>query len=308
MILAAGLSPAWQRIMVFDDFRMGEVNRARDVVNCASGKVLNVAVGLKHLGRRVHCLSSCGGEPAALMKREFDTLEIPSTWIETSAPTRTCTTVIDQQSSQITELVENAEPISSKELQSWTDAFASLARQANLLVLSGSLPDGVPSSLFADLLAESDVPAILDVRREELLAALSQRPLVIKPNRQELEQTVGRPLPDQRAVIAAADELRAARAEWVVISDGPQPLTVVGPEERFSVGAFPVEQIVNPIGCGDSLTAGIAAAVHEGRPMTEAVRWGVACSAQNLQSLLPARLDYDRMLTMADFLKLEGIA
>jgi 1-phosphofructokinase family hexose kinase len=307
VILAAGLSPAWQRIMVFDDLQPGEVNRAREVVNCASGKVLNVAIGLKHLGMSVHCLSSCGGEPAALMKREFETLEIPTTWIETSAPTRTCTTVIDRGTSQITELVENTELIGADELNLWKDSFRSLARQDDLLVLSGSLPVGVPSTLFADLLSASDVPAILDVRREELLAALPHQPRVIKPNREELEQTVGRPLPERQDVLTAADELRQAGAEWVVISDGAQPLTVVGPEERFSVAVCSVEQVVNPIGCGDSLTAGIAAAIHEDRPMTEAIRWGVACSAQNLQSLLPARLDYDRMLATVDSLKLERI-
>lgn len=308
MILAAGLSPAWQRIMVFENLQLGEVNRAREVINCASGKVLNVAIGLQSLKMPVHCLSTCGGEPALLMRKEFESLQIPATWIETVSATRTCTTIIDRASSQITELVENAEPIGADELQLWRDAFASHARDAGLLILSGSLPAGIPSRLFADLLAESEAPAILDVRRTELLAALPHKPLMIKPNREELEQTVSRTLKNQQDVIAAAEELRVAGAEWVVISDGADPLTVVGPEERFSVEVFPVESVVNPIGCGDSLTAGIAAAVYGGRPMEEAVRWGVACSAQNLQSLLPARLDYETMVTMADSLQLERIA
>ena len=308
MILAAGLSPAWQRIMVFDDFPLGEVNRAREVVNCASGKVLNVAIGLQHLKSSVHCLSPCGGVVADQIRQEFESLQIPATWIETASTTRICTTLIDRQSSQITELVENAEPITSGELRQWKDAFDLLATDTNLLVLSGSLPAGIPSTVFADLLTESEAPAILDIRREELLTALPHQPLVIKPNREELEQTVGRSLQNQEDVIAAAEELRTAGAEWVVISDGALPLTVVGPEERFSIAVVPVETVVNPIGCGDSLTAGIAAAIHEGRSMQDAFRWGVACSAQNLQSLLPARLDYDKMLTVADSLKLERIS
>lgn len=308
MILAAGLSPAWQRIMVFDDLLLGEVNRAREVIHCASGKVLNVAIGLQHLGLPVHCLSTCGGEPASLMRTEFERLQVAATWIETAAATRTCTTMIDRTTSQITELVENAEPITAQELRQWRDAFASLTREAGLLILSGSLPAGVASSFFADLLANADAPAILDVRRTELLAALPHKPLVIKPNREELEQTVARALKNQHDVISAAEELRSAGAQWVVISDGARPLTVVGPEERFSLKVFPVESVVNPIGCGDSLTAGVAAALHEGRPMEEAVRWGVACSAQNLQSLLPARLDYDSMLTLAASLKTERIS
>lgn len=308
MILAAGLSPAWQRIMVFDDFRPGEVNRASEVVNCASGKVLNVAIGLKHLGANAKCLSTCGGEPAALMKHEFETLQIPTSWVETSSPTRTCTTVINRRNREITELVENAEPISPDELSLWKESFESLAKQADLLVLSGSLPAGVPVTHFADLLGASDGPAILDVRRDELLAALPHKPLVIKPNREELEQTVGRTLDNQQDIVAAAEELQAAGAQWVVVSDGAKPVTVVGLEERFSVEVFPVEEVINPIGCGDSLTAGIAAGIQQRHPMTEAVRWGIACSAQNLQSLLPARLDFEKMSKMADSLTLERIS
>jgi hypothetical protein len=35
MILAAGLTPAWQQIYVFDRFHPGEVNRAIGVGRCA---------------------------------------------------------------------------------------------------------------------------------------------------------------------------------------------------------------------------------------------------------------------------------
>ena len=51
MILAAGLSPAWQQIMTLAELRIGEVNRARDVQWCASGKVLNVGLALHRLAR-----------------------------------------------------------------------------------------------------------------------------------------------------------------------------------------------------------------------------------------------------------------
>ena len=49
MILAAGLSPAWQQIVVLDDLKTGEVNRAREVHWCASGKVINVGMALHAL-------------------------------------------------------------------------------------------------------------------------------------------------------------------------------------------------------------------------------------------------------------------
>ena len=69
IILAAGLTPAWQRTMVFDVFHPGGVNRASEVHECASGKVLNVAMALQALGAETRsvsfavapCISTKGG-------------------------------------------------------------------------------------------------------------------------------------------------------------------------------------------------------------------------------------------------------
>lgn len=49
MIVAAGMTPAWQQILTLDGLEVGELNRASDVVWCSSAKVLNVAIGLCHL-------------------------------------------------------------------------------------------------------------------------------------------------------------------------------------------------------------------------------------------------------------------
>jgi len=308
VILASGLSPAWQRIMVFDEYKTGEVNRAEQVIHCASGKVLNVAIGLKTLGAEVHCLSPVGGDPAASIKREYEELKLPVHWIDTQSKTRTCITILDQGQQQTTELVENAEQLSTAEIESWIDQFHQLSVDSSLVVLSGSLPAGVPQTLFSELLASLKAPAILDIRREELLAALSHHPLVIKPNREELEWTVGRQLTTSEEIVSAAEELRKAGAQWVVISDGPNPVTVVGPDERCLIAVAPVDRVVNPIGCGDSLTAGIAAAIDEGHSILDAVKWGIACSSQNLESLLPARLDRQIMLDRANRLSVERLS
>ncbi|MGQ0633752.1 MAG: 1-phosphofructokinase family hexose kinase [Planctomycetaceae bacterium] len=49
MIVAAGLSPAWQQIVLLDRLHVGEVNRAREIHWCASGKVLNAGLALHAL-------------------------------------------------------------------------------------------------------------------------------------------------------------------------------------------------------------------------------------------------------------------
>ena len=53
MILSAGLTPAWQQILVFDQMHWGEVNRASEVAWCGSGKVL-AGLQITRLGSRVY--------------------------------------------------------------------------------------------------------------------------------------------------------------------------------------------------------------------------------------------------------------
>jgi fructose-1-phosphate kinase PfkB-like protein len=44
-----------------------------------------------------------------------------------------------------------------------------------------------------------------------------------------------------------------------------------------------MKSIVNVVGCGDSLLAGIAKSLLEELPLPEIVRWGVACGTANTQ-------------------------
>ncbi|MCL4195358.1 MAG: hypothetical protein KJZ87_26705, partial [Thermoguttaceae bacterium] len=83
MILSAGLTPAWQQILVFDAFRYGEVNRAREAHWCASGKVFNAGIAAHHLGGASLTLALVGGPPLREVTRDFDELGVPHRWIET---------------------------------------------------------------------------------------------------------------------------------------------------------------------------------------------------------------------------------
>ena len=65
VILSAGLTPAWQQILVFEGFRYGEVNRAAEVHWCASGKVFNAGIGAARLGGPSLTLAVVGRTAAA---------------------------------------------------------------------------------------------------------------------------------------------------------------------------------------------------------------------------------------------------
>ena len=57
--------------------------------------------------------------------------------------------------------------------------------------------------------------------------------------------------------------------------------------------------MVNPIGCGDCLAAGIALALYRGAEPPEAVRFGMGAAADKLGRLLPGAVDADQAAVLA---------
>jgi tagatose 6-phosphate kinase len=331
VILAAGLSPAWQQILTLADLKIGEVNRAREVHWCASGKVLNVGLALHHLARTAadgrlrdcqlqieNCklqidhdavaariLAVVGGLTGEAIRREFAGLAVSARWIETQSPTRVCTTLLVAATGVTTELVENARPIADDELTRFREAYREEASTAEVVVLTGSFPVGTPPTLYRDLITATPGRVVLDAQGEPLLAALQSRPFVVKPNREELGNTLGRPLETDDQLHAAMRELCRRGATWVVVSQGKERVWIAS--EREIVSAKPPQvAVVNPIGCGDCLAGGIAFGLACGENMPDAVLTGMAAAADNVGQLLPARLDRQRVETLRQDLQFES--
>jgi tagatose 6-phosphate kinase len=295
VIVAAGLTPALQQIMCFDRLRPGEVNRAREVAWCPSGKNINVGMALAALGEEAATLSPLGGRTGQAIAHEFTQRGLAGRWTTMAAPTRVCTTLLDRATATTTELVQNAGPLSEAELGEFRAAYRETAARADVVVLTGSLPHGTPATFYRELLRNTGCPVVLDGRGPELLAALECRPRVVKPNREELGMTVSRSVDDEAGLRAAVHELLDRGAQAVVVTQGKEAVWVAEGEGVWRLTPPAVEPVVNPIGCGDCLAAGIAVGLRRGWTVLEAVRFGMAAAADNVTQLLPACLDPRRV-------------
>ncbi len=255
MILVVGLSPAWQRTLEFDSLVPGKVNRAVRVSEMASGKGVNVARVARQLGAKVRLLTVAGGCRGRQLMAGLPSAVVV---VRVKAETRICQTLM--AGGVITELVEEAGPLSRAEVASVMRHFDRQQARARLIVLSGSVPAGCGDDFYARLIRRARVPVLVDAHGRQLSHAMAARPLVVKVNRDEFREGAG--------------------AEWVVISDGPRPVGVRHGRERFTVTP-PRVNAVNTIGCGDAMMAGMAVALARGEAMPAAVRFGVACGAAN---------------------------
>jgi 1-phosphofructokinase family hexose kinase len=309
VILSAGLTPAWQQILVFDTFRYGEVNRAAEAHWCASGKVFNAGIGVHHLGAESVTLATAGGPPLVQIRAEMESLGVPLEIVETESATRVCTTILDRGRGTMTELVENGRPVTEGELDAFADRFGRRVQEAEAVILIGTLPAGTPVAFYRRLLEQAHCPAVLDFRGEGLLSVLDLEPHVVKPNREELARTVGHALDTDDALLEAMRSLNDRGARWVVITDGPNPVWLTSRTEayHFLPLAVPPAESVNPIGCGDAMAAALAWAIRDGVAMPDAVGLGIAASVDNLRQLLPCRLCAERVREMAGGIRAESV-
>jgi hypothetical protein len=173
MILTVGLTPAWQRVMRFSAVQLGEINRTAEVVCCAAGKAVNAARALGLLRAPHHALSFAGGPTGEALQRDLAARLVVHTLVPTTEATRTCTTLLDNATGSVTELVEEAGPLSSHELEQFCAAYRALAPRASIIVLSGSLPPDCSTELYRELLTHAgSTPTVVDAHGPALQVLL----------------------------------------------------------------------------------------------------------------------------------------
>jgi fructose-1-phosphate kinase PfkB-like protein len=98
-------------------------------------------------------------------------------------------------------------------------------------------------------------------------------------------------LDDDAKLLDAMRGLNTRGAQWVAITHGAAAVWLTSATHAYRFDTLKVDDVVNPLGCGDSLAAGIAWAVRAGRNMVDAVRLGIAAAAQNVRRLDTGRID-----------------
>ena len=289
MILVVGLSPAWQRTLVFEEIIPGKVNRANHVSETASGKGVNVARVASILGAEVTLLTVAGGMCGRLLTTQLMRQELKARVMTVKSETRICQTLLSR--STTTELVEEAGALSSAEVRDVVRAFRMLVREADLVVLTGTVPKGCGDNFYARLVDESTrrgVRVLIDTQQAQLRNALTRLPFLVKINRDELAAATRVDCTGRTSLLPALRKLMRHGPQWAVITDGPKNIHVSeSPGIQTCTFTPPQVEAKNTIGSGDAMMAGIALGLLQGRSPPEAARLGAACGAANAMTAEP---------------------
>lgn len=285
MILCICASPALDLTYRLDRLVVGGTNRVRDVVERPGGKAINVARVLHALGEDVHLLTTAGGDNGAALVASLSHDGIPLDLVESTAPTRRTVAILDEATDEVTMLNE---PAVLEDWPRFLAAFGALVPAAEVVVISGHLPDGAPLDAFAQLtrLARAhDRPVVLDTSGPALSATLAARPTIVKPNVDELRESTHEDDP-----MLAARSLALRWQVIVVASQGAEGLIAVDGESAWR--ARPARALSgNPTGAGDAVVAGLARGLRAGTALEPLLSDCVALAAAAVLAPSAGELD-----------------
>lgn len=169
------------------------------------------------------------------------------------------------------------------------------------IVASGSLPTGCPTDFYARVVAVAkqwNARVIVDTSGEALQLAADAGVYLLKPNARELEELSGQAITNDEELKAAALKLiDEGRTEVVVVSLGGEGAMLISKEGCEHLKA-PDISVVSVVGAGDSLVGGVVYSLELGRPLREAVQFGIAAGAaavMNPERELCKREDTERL-------------
>lgn len=242
----------------------------------AGGKGVNVARVLAALGRPTLVTGLVGGAVGRQIREDLHASGLRDELLSVAGESRRTFTVVSAEAGDATVFNEPGPQVTAAEWDAFRVHYRRLVGRAEVVVLSGSLPPGLPADAYAPLVrdaARAGCRTVLDTAGEALLLGAAAGPDVVKPNAAELRTATG--LVD---VLAAAGRLRERGARAVVASLGADGLSVVTSEGGWR--ARPPERLAgNPTGAGDACAAALAAGLADGAPWPETVREAVALSA-----------------------------
>lgn len=298
MIAVAGFNTSVDKLLQIDELVPGRVLRAREAAAWPGGKGVHVALASAVLGEDVRLAGLVDRAQRDWFEASLRAHGVAFQGVDFTGPVRTCLTIRDRDG-RTTEIREPGPAIDGHVWQTAAAAFKRMCGDANVAVLSGSVPPGAPVSAYRDLVsALAPLPVLVDASGDLLRLAAEAGPFCIKPNRDEAEALTAITIDSTDAAVRAARTLAGAQVRLVVVSLGHDGAVACW-DTRVCRITSPSVAVRNVVGAGDCLVSGVAVGVARGQDMADVLRLAVACGTAKVLSPeigLVRRADVDAIL------------
>lgn len=247
------------------------------------GGGVNVSRTIKKLGGESILLYTAGGYTGNMLKDLLSKEEIDHKPISIQGMTRESFVILEQSSGQQYRFGMLGPMLKKEEWKLCLEELTMIQPVPEYLVISGSLPSGVPSDFYvlaARVGKKKGTKVIIDASGEPLRQAFTQGVFLIKPNYREFREVVGEDsiAEEPRIGEQALQIVKRGQCEIMVISLGAGGALLVTKDIIEHIHS-PTVPISSKVGAGDSLVAGIVLGLARGQSIRQSVIFGVAAGA-----------------------------
>jgi len=243
------------------------------------GGGINVSRALKKLGSESTAMYFAGGSTGDRMHELLVKEELHQNIIKTIAPVRENLIVLDETDQQHYRFGMPGPEIKEEEWKKMLDEIDKMGEELSFVVLSGSLPPGVPEDFaasIAQIAKRKDIKFITDTSGKSLKTALDEGVFLAKPNQLELKNLMGEEkIKPGQLEIFARQLVKDKKAEVMVVSLGAKgALYATSGHSEYIMS--PVIDTDSAVGAGDSMVAGMIHGFLHKKSVKEAVIYGIA--------------------------------
>lgn len=291
MVLTVTLNPAVDKTCRLNELLLGQVNRLQSVMSVAGGKGVNVTKILRQFEYPVTAMGFIGGYTGQLIQERLTEMGAECHFTYIDQATRVSTNIL-ADNGYVTEVLEPGPVISKDELSRFLSEYKRQLQRVDMVVLSGSIPQGVPEDIYETLTIlakEAGCKVFLDTSGEALKKAVKAKPYLLKPNKKELEYLVERKLTNTEEIKEQIKKLLDSGVEKVIVSLGSKGF-VYGDREGI-IAQKPVKvKAVNTVACGDCLVASFCMSEMEDTDRMQAIYKAAALAASNATTSVSAQI------------------
>ena len=263
---------------------VGGINRSGRELLAPGGKGINVSLMLRTLGKPSCVLGYLAGPTGRLLEALMADTGCDCRWFWLQNGQTRINTKIN--TSPETAFNASGPALTQADLDALC-AFLRGLKPDDQLVVSGNLQKS-PAGAFSALLSaarEAGISAVVDTSGAALQEALAFRPLLIKPNGEELCELFGEQADTPEALLALARRAQAAGARNVLVSMGADGALLLAETGRvYRARLCNTRPVVSTVGAGDSVTAGFLAGLLDTGDYAEALRLSAACGSATAYS------------------------
>ncbi|KRN29416.1 1-phosphofructokinase [Lactobacillus selangorensis] len=303
MIYTVTANPSIDYVIGLDQLNIGLVNRMTSDVKLPGGKGINVSRILKQLDTPSTALGFVGGFTGEFIQAALEQDELPTNLTPIKEDTRIN---VKLKAAEETEINGQGPHISAAEAEQFRQNLDELQAD-DTVVMSGSLPQGLPETFYKDLIPliqKHHAQFVIDTTGQALLDTLPDHPLLVKPNNHELAALFNVELNSKADIVTYGRKLLDMGAQHVLVSMAGDGAMMITKDKAYFGTAAPGE-VKNSVGAGDSMIAGFVGTFAKTHDPLKSFHMGCACgSATTFSEDLATRAKIDAVyqtITVTEF-------